>query len=99
MQFSSVNPEHFEGAIDYGTCRVNGEECYGCAYCPPEREIPFEGTNPPNIILVTRRIVGPVNIYWEDLPRWPSQDEIEHARKVMQRLHRLRELTGENDAP
>lgn len=97
-QFSSVDPQHFEGKIDYGTCRVNGDECYGCVYCPPEREAPFEGTNRANPILVEfRNEVDALGVmYPKDWLRvcntafWPYGPErdqyIEHARKVLTRL-------------
>ena len=48
MQFASMHPDNFDGTIEYGDCRVNRDECYGCVYCDDDREIPFQPTNPLN---------------------------------------------------
>jgi hypothetical protein len=41
-------------------------------------------------VLIAHRLTPGANIYFADLPRWPDPDEIEHSRKVMSRLARLR---------
>lgn len=55
MQFASVHPDNFDGTIEYGDCRVNRDECYGCVYCDDDVEIPFEPTNPLNEIIFSVR--------------------------------------------
>ena len=46
-----------------------------------------------NIILQARRAYGPgVNIYYDSLFRWPTQQEKDDAQKVLRRLHRIRQL-------
>ncbi|GAB2699238.1 hypothetical protein BKA24_001773 [Microbacterium marinum] len=55
MIFASVSPDHFEGTIEYGDCRLHGEECYGCAFAEPDREVPYSQHNEPNPILVAYR--------------------------------------------
>lgn len=53
--FASTSPEHFEGTIEYGDCRIHGEECYGCVYAAPDHEAPYRQHNPPNPLLVLFR--------------------------------------------
>lgn len=55
MQFASVHPDNFDGTIEYGDCRVNRDECYGCVYCDDDVEIPFQPTNPLNEIIFSVR--------------------------------------------
>lgn len=46
-----------------------------------------------NVILQARRASGPgMSIYYADLMRWPTEQEKDDAQKVMQRLHRIRQL-------
>lgn len=93
--FASTSPEHFEGTIDYGTCRINGDECYGCVYCPPERIVPYVQHNEPNLILVAIRhgdhdMHSALDLLGEDAREWwtpiVSDAMIAHARRVLTRL-------------
>lgn len=100
-QFASVNPEHFEGTIEY-ECRIHGEECYGCVY-EAEWEVPFEPTNRLNPILVEFRRSCPWDVplaasreaEWlrqpgaRPVPENATGEQIEHARKVLTRLANL----------
>ena len=47
-------------------------------------------SNDPNPILAYARHYPGMNIMYDKLPHWPSDAQIEHAHKVLQRLARLR---------
>lgn len=55
----------------------------------PRPEYEHLQRNPTNPILVARRRNPGENIYYKDLEYWPSDAEIEHARKVLTRLSNL----------
>lgn len=74
-------------------CHLHGPECYGCAY---ERTWTrhYYPSNAVNHILKAARVAPGADIYWSELPEWPTLDEQAHAQAVLTRLARMRELYG-----
>lgn len=55
----------------------------------PRPEFDRPQNNPTNPILVARRNNPGENIYYKNLDRWPTEAEINHARKVLTRRANL----------
>lgn len=89
-QFSSKPPFNDDPEWFCGKCGenswVHAQSDSECIWEPvdlrrPEFERPQQ--NPTNPILVARRENPGYNIYYKDLERWPTFEEIYHAQRVL----------------
>ncbi|UVG35307.1 hypothetical protein SEA_CECE_301 [Microbacterium phage Cece] len=77
-----------------GICAFPDRGAMGVREYAPRSNFEYPTVNPVNPILAAHRQDREASILYENLPVYPSEEQIVHASKVLRRLARMRERRG-----